>query len=284
MFRFDTTFTLIKKFFIYKVMGSNLFINYSLGGMKVMYRLFGVKLTNALIENTAGTIFTGGVSLQDLEREMKKAQEERGIGTVAMSVVEGLKDVENSKLDEFLDFSLKSIDTLTQEGTQEGHLALKLTAFVSTDITEKQSQAQEYFAKNILGVSYQQEDNSILSRAELIKNLNEAGIKNNSEAELDQLIENLSNDDGEMTAVHRYAKGHLFPLYGKRSPLMEEIAQKCGGLTSADFTNIDLFEERVRVMTDYASRQNCLLYVDAEQSFIQAAIESYGQQMTHEHN
>ena len=140
-FEEDSTFTLIKKFFIYKVMGSNLFINYSLGGMKLCYRLFGVRFTNAVIENTAGTIFTGGVTLIDLERSMKIAQQ-RGIGTVAMSVVEGLKQVENTKLDEFQDFSLKSIDTLTMQGTQEGHLALKLTAFIATEVMEKMSSSQ----------------------------------------------------------------------------------------------------------------------------------------------
>lgn len=48
---------------------------------------------------------------------MKLAQEQRGVGTVAMSVVEGLKHVTNAQLDSFLDFSLKSVDTLTQQGT-----------------------------------------------------------------------------------------------------------------------------------------------------------------------
>ena len=77
-------------------MGSNFFINYSLGGMRLAYKLFGLKTTNTVIEQTAGTIFTGGVTLKDLETEMKIAQEERGVGTVAMSVVEGLKEVTNS--------------------------------------------------------------------------------------------------------------------------------------------------------------------------------------------
>jgi len=45
------------------MMASNVFINYSLGGMKVAYRLLGIKLTNRLIESTAASIFTGGVTL-----------------------------------------------------------------------------------------------------------------------------------------------------------------------------------------------------------------------------
>ena len=55
--------TLIKKFFIYKLMASNVFINYSLGGMQLLYKIAGKRLTNWLIETSAGSIFTGGVSL-----------------------------------------------------------------------------------------------------------------------------------------------------------------------------------------------------------------------------
>lgn len=63
VFAQDSTFELIKKFFIYKAMGSNLFINYSLSGVHLSYKLFGISLTNFLIEKTAGSIFTGGVDL-----------------------------------------------------------------------------------------------------------------------------------------------------------------------------------------------------------------------------
>ena len=62
-FRHDSTLLLLKKFLIYKMMSSNFFINYSLLGMSFSYRLFGVKLTNTIIERTAGSIFTGGVTL-----------------------------------------------------------------------------------------------------------------------------------------------------------------------------------------------------------------------------
>lgn len=64
--RFDSTANLVKKFWIYKLMGSNLFINYSLLGMRLSYKLLGTRLTNYTIEQTCGSIFTGGVTLDDL--------------------------------------------------------------------------------------------------------------------------------------------------------------------------------------------------------------------------
>ena len=55
-------------------------------------------------------------------------------------------------------------------------------------------------------------------------------------------------------------------------------------MTAKDFDDVDKFSERIRKISDYASERGCQLYVDAEQTYIQAAIESYGQQMTHKLN
>lgn len=87
-----------------------------------------------------------------------------GVGTVGMSVVEGLSEVTNEHLDWFKDFTMKSIDTSTNNGTEEGHLALKLTAFVSTNVMKKLSTAHERFAKEVLEVSYRAEDSSVLTQ------------------------------------------------------------------------------------------------------------------------
>jgi hypothetical protein len=131
--------TLIKKYFIYKMMGSNLFINHSLRAMKLFYKIMGVRLTNMAIEKTASSIFTGGVSLEDLIKDVEYL-EKQNIGSIAMNVVEGLREVEEKTLDDFLTFSLKTITALT-EGRSEGHLASKLTVFISTDVMEKCSKA-----------------------------------------------------------------------------------------------------------------------------------------------
>ena len=79
-------------------MGNDLCINYGLVGMEFGYRLFGVRLTNAIIEQTAGTIFTGGVTLDDLKKDIASL-EQRNIGSIACYVVEGLRKIDNSKLD-----------------------------------------------------------------------------------------------------------------------------------------------------------------------------------------
>ena len=107
------------------------------------YRLFGKRITNFAIESTAASVFTGGVSVKDLMRVAQQL-EERGIGTIGCYVVEGVRKAKNETLDEFLNFSIDAIKGIT-EGRAVGHFALKLTAYISTDLMEKINTAQLRF-------------------------------------------------------------------------------------------------------------------------------------------
>jgi hypothetical protein len=51
-------------------MGSNIFINYSLGLVNSLYRVFGIKLTNFIINNTVGQLMTSGESLSSLMKDI----------------------------------------------------------------------------------------------------------------------------------------------------------------------------------------------------------------------
>ena len=86
---------------------------------------------------------------------------------------------------------------------------------------------------------------------------------------MDRITEGTASS--EMSNLARYKNGHLFDLYNigaDRSPLMEKIGAKLGGLTAKDFSNFDKFSQRVRHLSDVATSRNCRLYVDAEQTFI----------------
>jgi hypothetical protein len=125
--------------FIYRMMSSNLFINYSLAGMSLAYRLIGTRLTNTLIERTAASIFTGGVTIDDLLRDMD-LNEKRKIGSISMMVVEGLTNASESTLDHFYNISRDTVTKMTQ-GRSEAHFAVKLTAFVSLEVMQRISGA-----------------------------------------------------------------------------------------------------------------------------------------------
>ena len=162
VFARDSTFELCRKLFVYKMMGSNVFINYSLMGINVAYKVFGKKLTNFAIENTAASLFTGGVTVADLNRDTEKL-EQNGIGGIGCYVVEGVRDAKNDELDSFLDFSIESIKSITESG-QESHFAMKLTAYISTDLMEKLNMGQRRFVNEVLAVNFADHtDNTVLS-------------------------------------------------------------------------------------------------------------------------
>jgi len=71
-----------------------------------------------------------------------------------------------------------------------------------------------------------------------------------------------------MKPISRYQGGHLFSLYRQMTDLEIEIAKKLGGMTNDDFKKYKLFVDRTIDLTNFAFDRNCILYVDAEQSFI----------------
>lgn len=60
IFAKDSTLSLMKKFFVYKLMGSNIFINHSLTFMNLCYKLFGTRLTNFGVNVSVASMFTSG--------------------------------------------------------------------------------------------------------------------------------------------------------------------------------------------------------------------------------
>jgi hypothetical protein len=70
-------------------MGSDLFINHSLSMMNLSYKLLGIRLTNFAINNSVGTLFTAGETIETLVEDIAQL-EKRGISAIGNYVIEGL--------------------------------------------------------------------------------------------------------------------------------------------------------------------------------------------------
>ena len=164
----DSTLLLMKKYIVYKLMGSNLFINYSLGLMNMCYKVFGVKLTNFTINNSVASIFTSGETISSLTRDLEQ-HEKKNIGGIAGYVVEGLPAMDYKKINAFHKTMMESIVAKTA-GRSEGHFALKFTAIISIDVMTRLSRAQYTFMNDILKFDKQEQielsdlKNSLLER------------------------------------------------------------------------------------------------------------------------
>mmetsp|Transcript_28725 Transcript_28725/g.43386 ORF Transcript_28725/g.43386 Transcript_28725/m.43386 type:complete len:293 (+) Transcript_28725:238-1116(+) len=275
---------LMKKFFVYKLMGSNMFINHALTGMNLSYRLLGVRFTNFMINSSVGSIFTSGDTVQTLRQDLS-AIEKQNINGIANYSVEGLKEMDEEKVANFFKVMKESIVAMT-EGRSEGHLAIKLTTLISMDILTRLSRAQQIFMNDIL--KYDKQDP--IQICDVRNSLIERGITF-TEEELQGLFDSLkfehNKHEDKVTRLEIYANAHLYKLF--ESPVgndfLKRIAIGCGvGVSEDDMEVLDTFKARIVEMTTLANERNCLLYVDAEQSYVQDAIVSWGQQLTHRFN
>lgn len=148
VFAKDSTGMLVKKYMVYKLMSSNLFINYSLGLMNIFYKILGVNLTNLCINKSVGSLFTSGESISTLVADIK-ALEKSNIYGIGNYVVEGLATMDDEFIQGVMDHMMESIHAQT-EGKEEGHFAIKLTALISMDVMTRLSRAQQVFKYHIL--------------------------------------------------------------------------------------------------------------------------------------
>ena len=100
VFASDSTFLLMKKLMVYKLMGSNLFINNALGMMTACYSVLGIPVTNSAINKSVGSLFTSGQTIQDLMDDIAQFQK-KNINGIAGYTAEGLQSMDDTKINEF---------------------------------------------------------------------------------------------------------------------------------------------------------------------------------------
>jgi hypothetical protein len=61
-----STFDLMKKITIYRLMGNSLVLDYAPTVVNAMYKVMGKRITSGIINNTAGSIFTSGEDTEAL--------------------------------------------------------------------------------------------------------------------------------------------------------------------------------------------------------------------------
>lgn len=250
--------------------------------MTACYKTLGVRATNLLVNKTIGSLFTSGESIQSLITDIQEL-EKNNIHALAGYAVEGLHRFDDAKIQEFYDFLIAAIHAQT-EGKEDAHMALKITAFMSTDILTRMSRAQQVYMNDIL----QYDKKESITFEDLKNSLLERGIHFEEEdiASLFKSLKFSDNDGDTLSKLEIYANAHLLKLNkNSRTGLLRRIAIECGtGLNENDLKLFEQMSERINNVVKFAHERNCSLYVDAEQTYMQAAIESFGQQLTQKFN
>jgi hypothetical protein len=138
-------------FMVYKLMANEFFLTHSFLGITILYKTLGKRFTNALVNMTAGQIFTSGETLKSLVKDMKEL-EKTSVRSICNYVVEGQKL--NNSSEDFFGKTVKdlvdSINYLTAD-KQDGNMSIKFTALMPKEIFLKLSEAQILFTSQVLG-------------------------------------------------------------------------------------------------------------------------------------
>ena len=231
IFAQDSTTVLLKKFMVYKLMGSDLFINHALTMMNLSYRVFGIRPTNFVINQSVGSLFTAGETIETLIQDTAELQK-KNIDAIGNYVVEGMAEMDLVAIEQTYQQIMDAIEAST-EGKSEGHFAIKLTALISTDVMTRLNGAQAIFANDILN----HEARGSMDVNALSSALAEHGVKFTHQ-EVEVLFEYLkfesSEDRSTISPLEAYANGHLFRLdvshtkYEEVRGLLKRVALGCG--------------------------------------------------------
>lgn len=150
IFAHEPTLLLMKKYFVYKLMGSDMFINHSLGMINGCYRVLGIPLTNKMVNNSVGQLFMSGETIEELMVDVHEL-EKKNINGLGGYAVEGLPTMNETKIQEFYECILESIDAQTRDG-REGNFAIKFTGLISMDVLTRLSTSSDTFLYDILAL------------------------------------------------------------------------------------------------------------------------------------
>jgi len=131
---------LAKKLMIYKMMGSDIFINNAIPLMNLTFKLLGQRASSILVNQTAGSVFTSGENEFSLVKDIRKFKE-RKVGGIGNYVVEGMHKYNDALVKTVMTDLKRGMDAITHNGAIEGHLAIKYTSFCSTETMIKYNTA-----------------------------------------------------------------------------------------------------------------------------------------------
>ena len=285
VFKNNSTYDLIKKSIIYKASKSDFLLSKGDRLVNTSYKIFGNRITDALIENTAGQVFTSGPTIQTLIQDAEKLYTEYGLLSAGNYVLEGIEEDNAIIFDGAKDYLVETLDKYSK-GRPYCHLAIKLTGLGHMQMFRDYDKAQKMLLEDLFD-KYSSESTlgewRVISRDDIKNFLNDKKIEY-TEAELDEFFSIAKFEDSEYPS-HQIGEVEFFQnvhtLYVFSDKHNTNLIQKINKMTLSDemIKSIQTMQNRVLEIVEKAYIQGTQLYVDAEQTYIQSALDSFTRQL-----
>mmetsp|Transcript_1413 Transcript_1413/g.1617 ORF Transcript_1413/g.1617 Transcript_1413/m.1617 type:complete len:438 (+) Transcript_1413:25-1338(+) len=290
VFKDMTTFDLVKRGVIYKMSQSDILLNNGEWLAKQSYQFLGKHITNGLIECTGGEIFTSGPTIKTLIEDVDRFYYEDGILSGAGYVLEGCEQDDIALFDNCTNYLLETLDRVCKTRPYCS-LAIKLTGLAHMDMFKIANKAHFMFFYHLFKKYATQRGNDrlVLTRDALIEFLrrNKYHV---TDANVDEFIEIVKFKDskygkdeiGELEFFSNVSS-HYFRSDKHHADIIHQVCER-SGLTPEIREALNRFEKRIDRIVDRAAKYGTKLFIDAEQSYIQLALDSFARQIqTHYH-
>lgn len=275
------TFNLLKKAVVYYASKSDFILHNGESLAKKSYKVFGKSFTNSIIENTGGEVFTAGPTIKTLTDDAERFYTDHGLWSCGNYVLEGIETDDVRTFDNAKDYLIKSLD-LYADGKPYCHLAIKLTGLGHMDMFKIYDKAQSLLLTEMFGKYSQQEAGSewkVLHRSGVEQFLKDQKIEYTT-ADVDEFFElakskNSKFPKSQIGEVEFYHNVHAHYVYTKQheTKIISRICDKVG-LTQSIREAIVRLQNRFEAIIQKSQETKSLLFVDAEQTYIQRALDS----------
>jgi len=276
---------LVKTAIVYKASQNDFVLSKGDSMTKYSYKMFGKELTNAVIENTGGLIFTAGPTIKTLINDVDKLYTDKGIWSAGNYVLEGIERDCPDTFDDARDYLVETMDRCTGDRPYCS-LAIKLTGLGHMEMFRIYHRAQHLLLREMFrnhSVSHL-DGRMVLTRDGIKEFLNSKNIEFTS-TEIDEFFGIAKFDDSkygsdEIGEIEFYENVHAHYVNSDNhnSAIIKRICASVG-LKKNTRLAIERFQKRALDIVETAAKYDTKLLIDAEQTYIQKALDSFTRQL-----
>lgn len=278
-------FDLIKTAAVYKASQNDFILNKGDKLTNKTYKILGKELTNSIIEKTGGRIFTAGPTIKTLINDVDGFYTERGVWSGANFVLEGIERDDPVVFNKAKNYLIETIDRCCST-RHHAHLAIKLTGLGHMDMFKIYHKVQHTLLRGLLrNYATTHSDGRLVLTKESAREFFKQQKIEFTEAEIDEFFElakfeNSEYGKDEIGEVEFFENVHAFYVDPSKqeASLIRKLSISLGMKRNTRMA-LRRFKDRVIEIVDKAAIYDTKLFIDAEQTYIQKALDSFTRQL-----
>ncbi|KAM3128994.1 hypothetical protein pb186bvf_018911 [Paramecium bursaria] len=241
-----------------------------------LYYVFGKRLATNIINQTIGKVFCAGENIESVERKILEQPNMNFILDFCSEAMDGIED-QTKFFDENCQTFRETSILCSKFKSQNVVLAVKISSLIEKELLMKITQArneQLRLFRKIL--SNNQESISVQDFVERVQN---NGILLTKQ-DVDQLNQMFEDSINQISLLYKIQPIYMYDVELNQNTLVKKFLT----LNKQEQQQFHSFVQRIDAIMEPTYLNKTTMWVDAEQSYLQLAIDSFSQQMESKYN